>query len=128
MKTIIAGSRYIEDMDLLTKAIEQSGYEIEEVVSGGASGVDLLGENWAAMFGIPVMRFPADWEQYGKSAGPMRNAQMAAYADALVAVWDGKSLGTRHMILTMRQCGKPFCYLDLSKETPYSVVKFIPHV
>ena len=42
--------------------------------------------------------FLADWDQFGKSAGYKRNIQMAEHADALIAIWDGKSKGTMHMI------------------------------
>lgn len=63
-----------------------------------ASGVDLLGEHWAEDHNIPIQRYPADWYGFGKRAGPIRNIKMAANADALVAVWDGKSTGTYHMI------------------------------
>lgn len=62
------------------------------------SGADIHGETVARSMGIPVARFPADWEQYGRSAGVRRNAQMAQYADALIAVWDGESRGTKSMI------------------------------
>ena len=43
-------------------------------------------------------RFPADWDKYGKAAGYKRNGEMARNADALIAFWDGKSRGTKHMI------------------------------
>jgi len=68
---------------------------IREVVSGGASGADAAGERWARKRGIPVKRFPADWDKYGPAAGPIRNRQMAEYADA-VALFPG-GLGTASM-------------------------------
>ena len=48
---------------------------------------------------------PADWEKYGRSAGPKRNAQMAEIANALIAFWDGQSRGTKNMIETAKQKG-----------------------
>lgn len=98
MKVIIAGSRTITDMDAVTQAVEDSGFEITEVVSGGASGVDTLGEQWADANGVGVRRFPADWRAHGRAAGPIRNRQMAEYADALIAIWDRRSKGTMNMI------------------------------
>lgn len=98
MKTIIAGSRDIGDYRLVCAAVSAFGEDVTEVVSGACRGVDKLGETWAAARSIPVKRFPADWDKFGKSAGPIRNRQMAAYAEALVALWDGKSKGTKNMI------------------------------
>lgn len=98
MKTIIAGSRGVTDSGLLEIAIERCGWEISSVVSGGARGADALGERWAAARSLPVEVFPADWNLHGKSAGYRRNEQMAKNAEALVALWDGVSRGTKHMI------------------------------
>jgi len=72
--------------------------DIEQVVSGTARGADRVGEQFAERFGIELKRFPADWKRWGKSAGAIRNAEMAEYADALIAFWDGESKGTQHMI------------------------------
>ena len=105
MKTIIAGSRSVTDLDLVADAVRASGFDITEVVSGGAPGVDSLGEQWAEQHGIPVTRFPADWKRYGRRAGPIRNTEMAEYAEALIAVWDGRSRGTKNMIQLARQRG-----------------------
>jgi len=98
MKLIIAGSRHlpncVELIDKLVKPLPR----VEEVVSGCARGVDTSGEMWAKLNNIPVKRFPADWERYKNSAGPIRNMQMARYADALLLIWDGKSKGSKHML------------------------------
>lgn len=79
-------------------AMELCGWKPSIVISGTASGVDTLGERWAKENDIPVFRCPADWNKHGKRAGYLRNVEMAQGADALVAVWDGESRGTRHMI------------------------------
>jgi len=106
MKTIIAGSRSINDLRIVEKAIDQSGFKVSEVVCGGARGVDDLGRKWAGNGNrIPVKMFPAKWDQFGKSAGYRRNVEMGEYADALIAVWDGKSRGTKHMIDIAAQKG-----------------------
>jgi len=105
MKVIIAGSRSITDVNIVRRAVKLSGFEITEVVSGTARGVDRLGEQIAHELNIPVKRFPANWEKYGRRAGFLRNQEMAHYADALIAVWDGVSRGTKHMIEYARSCG-----------------------
>jgi hypothetical protein len=103
MKTIIAGSRDIKDYHYLVGCMYQVPWlsRISEVVSGGALGVDRLGERWAAENGKPVKVFPADWEKYGKNSGPIRNQEMAEYADALILLWWGdprKSPGSFDML------------------------------
>ena len=98
MKTIIAGSRNITDFSTVCEAIDESGFQVTEVVSGKARGVDTLGEKWAKVVGVPVKEFPADWDTHGRAAGYIRNKEMAKYGDRLVAIWDGKSSGTKHMI------------------------------
>lgn len=105
MKTIIAGSRAITDYEVLCRAIEASKFLITEVVSGGAMGVDSLGERWAQANQIPVRVFKPDWS-LGKRAGMVRNEEMNQYADALIAVWDGVSRGTCDMIGRARQSNK----------------------
>jgi hypothetical protein len=105
VKTIIAGSRDIKDYDLVLEAIEESGFEITEVVCGKARGVDTLGERWANESGIPVAEFPADYGKHGKAAGPIRNREMSNYAEALIAIHDGISPGTKNMIEEAKKRG-----------------------
>lgn len=113
MKTIIAGSRSVTDRRLIAEAVAQSGFVVAEVVSGTARGVDQMGEEWARNVGISVKRFPANWELQGKAAGFIRNLAMRDYADALIAIRDGSSRGTRHMIEAMRAAGKPVFVLQV---------------
>jgi hypothetical protein len=98
MRTIIAGSRDIDDKKLLESAIAESKFNITIVVCGEARGIDWLGKEWAINHDIPVHSFPANWSLHGKSAGFIRNTEMAENADALIAVWDGESRGTKMMI------------------------------
>ena len=100
MKVIIAGGRDFNDYDQLRSYCDyllQNKDEIE-VVSGCARGADKLGERYAEERGYAIKRFPADWGTHGKSAGYLRNEEMADYADALIVFWDGQSKGTEHMI------------------------------
>ena len=102
-KVIIAGGRDFNDYALLkTKADELLSFKCRThkivIVSGKARGADSLGERYAAEKGYEVSAHPADWDTYGKAAGYRRNAEMAQEADALIAFWDGKSRGTKHMI------------------------------
>lgn len=105
MKTIIAGSRGIADYAVLLQAIKCCPFPITSVVSGCARGIDTLGEQYAQENSLKLYKFPADWSTYGRRAGYLRNAQMAENADALLAIWDGESRGTKHMIDTAREKG-----------------------
>jgi len=116
MKVIIAGSRNIIDYDLVVEAITKSKFKIGTVVSGHARGVDLLGEKWANLNQIPRDLYPADWDTHGKKAGFLRNAVMADYADALIAVWDGESKGTKDMIDRMCAKKKPVFVFGVRKQ------------
>ena len=98
MKTIIAGSRSITELHLVEDAVWNSDFLISEVVSGGARGVDTLALQWANNNRKKFRIFTPDWDGLGKRAGFVRNQEMADYADALIAVWDGESRGTRDMI------------------------------
>lgn len=109
MRVIIAGGRDICDVHLVLEAIKESGWApyISVVVSGGARGVDECGKELGDSYGVPVRTFPAAWKKFGPKAGPMRNREMAEYADRLIAVWDGESKGTRNMIEEMDKLKKP---------------------
>ena len=105
-KVIIAGTRSFQDYALLQSYADymlSRTTDAIEIVSGGARGADALGERYAKERGYRLKIFPADWERYGKAAGYRRNAEMADYADALIAFWDGKSRGTMHMINLAKQ-------------------------
>jgi len=95
MKLIVAGSRF---SDLTAEQLAQldaihAEHHVAEVVSGGAEGADRSGELWAESRGIPVRIFKPEWQRYGRAAGPVRNGQMAAHADA-AAVFD--HVASRH--------------------------------
>ena len=99
-QVIIAGSRDFNDYDLLSTKCDFlfSQKKPTKIISGCANGADKLRIRYAKDNGIEVLEFPADWDKHGKSAGYIRNTEMLKYADALIAFWDGKSKGTKHMI------------------------------
>jgi hypothetical protein len=110
MKIIIAGSRRLHPPTAcITRLLERRGWltSITEVVCGGAAGVDWSGERWAIQHGVPIHKMRADWDRYGRRAGPIRNQLMAEYADGLIAIWDGESTGTSHMVQAMCRQRKP---------------------
>ena len=109
MKVIIAGSRHMpfSMFHLIDEAVKKSNFQVTEVVCGLARGADMFGGKWAVEHSIPVKTFPADWDTHGKAAGPIRNQQMAEYADALIVfIWDG-SRGSKDMLMRMERMKKP---------------------
>ena len=110
MKVIIAGGRDFTNVNVMATTLNNLQdvdhvIEIEKLtlICGMARGADLTAYKLFSEVGLPVKMYPADWDQYGKSAGYIRNKQMADVADMLIAFWDGESKGTAHMINTMKQ-------------------------
>lgn len=109
MKIIIAGSRNHKILsEWITRYMEIFKLAPTEIVSGGAPGIDACGEAWAIENNYPLKIFRADWDKYGRGAGPRRNSEMAEYADLLLAFWDGESPGTKNMVQHMQKRGKPY--------------------
>jgi len=88
MKLIIAGGRTYRLTEQDIQRLDELG--ATEVVSGCATGADEDGQRWAESRGLPVRRFPPDWNRLGFAAGPRRNRQMAAYADAVILFPGGR--------------------------------------
>lgn len=102
-RVIIAGGRHFDDYPLLKKTCDRYLSKKSEtatilIVSGTCKGADLLGERYAKENGYDVIPFKPNWDTFGYGAGPVRNREMAANADALIAFHDGKSRGTKNMI------------------------------
>lgn len=116
MKIVIAGSRTVRDENQVRSRIHQLLSELNitptEIVSGKAVGPDLIGETYANMFKIPIKEMPANWNKYGKAAGPIRNKQMAEYADMAIVFWDGESAGSKNMISEMSK-QKKLCIVEI---------------
>lgn len=122
MKLIVAGSRSITDPDRFLEALDLCKFDFDCIIQGGANGVDLMAKLYATMLKVPQHEYPADWDDvdnldehfigfrkdgkpYSKIAGSIRNSQMANDGDALLAIWDTKSTGTRDMINQALQRG-----------------------
>jgi len=109
MKVIIAGSRHMPFSlyPLIGQAVAKSGFKVTEEVCGMQRGADTLGGKWAWENKIPIAKFPADWKNLGPPAGPIRNLEMARYADAaIIFIWNG-SRGSEDMRRKMVLLKKP---------------------
>lgn len=101
MKIAIVGSRTVScvELDAFVSADD-------EIVSGGALGVDRCAAEYARAHGLPLVEFLPQYERYGRAAPIVRNRQIVDYADKVVAFWDGKSKGTQSVIAYAKKMGK----------------------
>lgn len=116
MKIAVAGSRHLDErlvqpiiysmFNYIESTIKGQFGFIEEIVSGGCRGVDVVGEKVAEECVIKITKFEPDWNKYGKVAGPLRNKEIANYADVLLLIWDGKSKGSLSMKREMKKLNK----------------------
>lgn len=107
MKLAIIGSRDISDYPL-ERVIPT---ETTEIITGGARGADTLARQYALSHGIPLVEFLPDYGRFGRAAPIRRNDLIIARADVVLALWDGRSPGTRYVIDTCRRLGKPVIVL-----------------
>lgn len=120
IRLVVAGCRNFNDYDLLSQELDkyiadQNKNESLIIVSGCAEGADKLGEKYASEHDLPIERYPAKWDKYGKSAGPRRNEEMAKVADKVIVFWNGKSHGTQSMIKYAQKYKKPCRIVYISK-------------
>lgn len=124
MKIIIAGTRTLyPDSEVFDIALEDLGFNFErdEVIQGGASGVDRCAKEYCESMGVSYTEYKADWDDiskpdaiiryrngkpYNAKAGSDRNALMAQDGDILLLIWDGKSPGSKNMKAQMKALGK----------------------
>lgn len=102
MKIAVVGSR-----DITVPDIGRYISDCEEIVSGGAKGVDSCAASYAKENGRKLTVFLPQYERYGRAAPIVRNKEIVDYADKIVAFWDGKSKGTLSVIKYAEKMGKP---------------------
>jgi hypothetical protein len=107
----IVGSRDYPDLEAVRRYVATLP-EGCVVVSGGARGVDRVAAHEARQRGLRVVEYLADWDRFGRRAGFLRNEQIVAAADTVIAFWDGESRGTKHTIDLARRHHKP-CHVIL---------------
>lgn len=118
MRIAIIGSRNFDDYNGMSQEVSricsEKGWEITEIVSGGASGADRLAWRYAIIKKLLYKEFPADWKNFGKAAGHMRNTLIIDYCDVVIAFWDMKSPGTKDSITKAGACGKECIIVDIN--------------
>jgi hypothetical protein len=113
MRVLVCGSRHFNDYELLERTLSE--IEITEVIEGEARGADTFSRIYAERHGIPVLRFPAEWDKYGKAAGPIRNSQMLTEGkpQLVVAFLGPNSRGTQNMINQAKKANIPVKVIEI---------------
>ena len=102
MKIAVIGSRNVNVSDI-GRYISNA----EEIVSGGAVGVDRCAAEYAKENGIRLTEFLPQYERYGRAAPIVRNKEIVDYSDKIIAFWNGSSKGTMSVIKYAEKMGKP---------------------
>lgn len=103
MRVLVCGGRDFKDKDLMEDVLK--GFDISCIIEGEAGGADTLAREYAKGQGIHVLPFPAQWDLYGKPAGPIRNAEMLRVGQPdLIVAFPGGS-GTANMIKQAKKAG-----------------------
>lgn len=103
-RIIVCGGRNFNDKNLFEETLDRiiPLYDSPELISGHASGADMLAEEYAQKNNLRITVFKPDWKKYGRAAGPIRNREMIQFAaeeqPVIIAFWNGSSRGTKNMI------------------------------
>ena len=109
MKLLIAGSRSITDFDL--EGVVPEG--VDTIISGGASGVDTLAEEYADKHNIEKIIVRPEYDKYGKAAPIKRNQEMVDMCDEVLIIWDGVSRGTKNTANYAKKKGKKVTVIEV---------------
>ncbi len=109
MRVAIVGSRGI-----LVESLEKYVSKEDEIISGGAIGVDTCAAEYARANGMKLTEFLPEYERYGRAAPIVRNQKIVDYAEKIIVFWDGRSKGARSVIQyakrTKKECVIVMCY------------------
>lgn len=111
-KIVVAGGRTYTNTGMVFICLEKIVQKGDVIISGHAKGVDMMGELYAQKNNLACEIFPAEWDKYGRSAGPRRNEKMAQVADKVVVFWDFKSRGTKNMVEMAKKYKKELFIFD----------------
>lgn len=121
MRVLVTGGRDFRDLGWLYDGLELLHVTvggISEIIEGGAAGADTLAANWANWKRIKLTTVKADWGKHGRSAGAIRNRQMADLTPDLVLACPG-GRGTADMVAVARSRGMRVIFLDkMVKKSP----------
>ena len=103
MRFAIVGSR-----SLWVKNIEDYLFECDEIISGGAKGIDMCAAEYARVNAVNLTVILPNYKRYGKAAPIIRNKEIVELCDIVIAFWDGCSKGTLSVIKYAQKIRKPY--------------------
>ena len=108
MLILVCGDRNWNDAIPINNALLQYDAKVDIIIHGGARGADSIAGYVAKQLGFQVRVFPANWDLYGRAAGPIRNRQMLNEKPDLVLAFHSdieRSKGTKNMVMIARKAG-----------------------
>lgn len=113
----IVGSRTFNDLTLMRTEVQRAFPDVTSIVSGGAVGADTLARELGTEMNVELIEVLPDWKTYGRGAGPVRNREIVAQSDAVIAFWDGKSKGTASTIALAKKAGKQVIVVRITADS-----------
>ncbi len=130
-RILVTGSRHFDphnprNYQLMQQALSTTAKKLYAagatditVIHGGASGTDTLADIIASSLSFNIERYPAQWNLYGKQAGPIRNKKMVDLgANIVLAFPVGDSRGTKHCMRVASQAGLTVVNISNSEPIP----------
>ena len=117
MRVVVTGSRHVlaDKADIVFRRLDRlhARRRIRALATGDGSGIDALAEEWAVSHNITAERFTANWREFGKKAGPIRNRRMLdEFKPDLVIAFPG-GVGTADCVKAAKQRGIRTVYAEL---------------
>lgn len=112
MRVLVCGGRDLDPLkvshylyDLFEKLLTDEGISVNVIIHGDAKGADKGARLLAEILDIFQLPFPADWNGYGKRAGPIRNRKMLTEANPDIVVAFPGGSGTADMVSIAEEAG-----------------------
>ena len=107
MRVLVCGGRDYNNYQKVYAILDQykETLPITTLIQGGAKGADFAAKLWAKKHNIEVLDFLADWETYGKAAGPIRNSEMLVRGKPDLVIAFPGAKGTANMVSQAREAG-----------------------
>src|SRR5262245_51068724 len=106
-RVLVCGGRDFTDMRWLTRVLDELEPKPTIIIQGGARGADYLAWKWATERIVPCQEYRAEWEKYGRAAGPRRNLRMLAEGRPQLIVAFPGGPGTADMVRRAKAAGVP---------------------